>query len=243
MGSRGSDTVIASTAGKKKGKKAAAGRAPRRPAMPRDLIGVLRERIARQEAPPGAKLGELELAREFGVPRTQVREAFSALEQRGLIERIPNRGAIVARLDPEQVYQIYDTREVLEGLCVRLATQNAARESWQDLVDLFKGPMRKYVDKGDFDSFIAGYALFRQRSIAAAHNPVLAQMLDSFYEKTQVLIRRIIILPERARQGLREHTAVLEAMRRGDADAAESLRRETMRSAKAWLRRYQKFVL
>jgi DNA-binding GntR family transcriptional regulator len=209
----------------------------------RKLIDVLRERIARQEAPPGAKLREHELALEFGVPRTQIREAFSALEQRGLIERIPNRGAIVARLDPSQVFHIYDVREVLEGLCVRLATNNVPKESWQDLLDLFTGPMREYVEQGDFDAFVSGYEKFRQRSIEAAQNPVLAQMLDSIYEKTQVLIRRIIILPERARQGLREHVAVLEAMRRGDADAAESLRRENMRSAKDVLQRFQKYVL
>jgi DNA-binding GntR family transcriptional regulator len=207
------------------------------------LIDILRERIARQEAAPGAKLGEAELSVEFGVPRTQVREAFSALEQRGLIERIPNRGAIVARLDPAHVFHIYDTREVLEGLCVRLATSNAAKESWQDLLDLFKGPMQRYVEKSDFDAFLTGYAQFRARSIEAANNPVLAQMLDSIYEKTQVLIHRIIILPGRAEQGLREHVAVLEAMRRGDAEAAEALRRENMRSAKACLRNFQKYVL
>ena len=68
-------------------------------------------------------------------------------------------------------------------------------------------------------------------------------MLDSIYEKTQVLIRRIIILPGRAQQGLREHVAVLEAMNRGDADAAEALRRENMRSAKACLQNFQKYVL
>lgn len=207
------------------------------------LIEVLRERIARQEAAPGAKLGEVELSLEFGVPRTQVREAFSALEQRGLIERIPNRGAIVARLDPANVFHIYDTREVLEGACVRLATLNVPNESWQDLLDLFKGPMQRYVEENDFDAFLTGYAQFRERSLEAANNPVLAQMLDSIYEKTQVLIHRIIILPGRAQQGLREHVAVLEAMRRGDADAAEGLRRENMRSAKACLRNFQKYVL
>jgi DNA-binding GntR family transcriptional regulator len=207
------------------------------------LIEALRERIARQEAAPGAKLGEAEISLEFGMPRAQVREAFSALEQRGLIERIPNRGAIVARLNPASVFHIYDTREVLEGLCVRLATQNAPNESWQDLLDLFKGPMQGFVEKSDFDAFLTGYAQFRARSIEAAQNPVLEQMLDSIYEKTQVLIRRIIILPGRARQGLREHVAVLQAMRHGNAEKAEALRRENMRSAKACLQNFQKYVL
>ena len=126
---------------------------------------------------------------------------------------------------------------------MRLATQNVAPQAWQDLVELFQGPMVQHVEDSDFDAFIAGYELFRRRSLSAAANPVLTQMLDSIYEKTQVLIRRIIILPGRAKVGLQEHQSVLDAMRRGDAEAAENLRRANMRSAKDCLARYQKYVL
>ena len=210
---------------------------------PVDLVAALRTRIASQEVPPGAKLRENELAAEFHVPRTRVREAFVTLEQLGLIERIPNRGAVVTRLDASQLRHIYDLREVLEGLCVRLATQNVAPEHWQDLVDLFGAPMQQHVDASDFDAFLAGYARFRRRTIDAAANPPLALALDSITEKTQVLIRRAIILPGRAALGLGQHRAVLAAMRRGDASAAEDLRRENMRSAKEFLLRYEKYVL
>jgi DNA-binding GntR family transcriptional regulator len=208
-----------------------------------ELLNILRERIARQEVPPGSKLREQEVAEEFDVPRTLIREVFSALEQRGLIERIPNRGAVVMRLDLSQIFHIYDVREVLEGLCVRLATENAQPESWQDLVDLFAGPMAGYVADSNFDAFLAGYELFRRRVVAAAANPVLAEMLDSIWDKTHVLIRRIIILPGRPQQGLEEHLAVLHAMRRGDAAGAEELRRRNMRSAKETLTRYQKYLM
>lgn len=208
-----------------------------------DLQKILRERIARQEIAPGAKLGENELSKEFGVPRAIVRETLCALEQRGLIERIPNRGAVVARLDLSQVFEIYDTREVLEGLCARLATQNVPPESWQDLVEMFDGPMQDHVAKGEYEAFLAGYGLFRRRLLEAAANPVLSNMLDTIYEKTQAVIRRIMILPGRAEVGLNEHRAVLAAMRRGDAEEAERLRRLNMRSAKDCLKRYQNFVL
>src|SRR5262247_156820 len=128
-----------------------------------DLLDALRQRIARQDVPPGAKLREHELASEFGVPRTRIREVFGALESRGLIERIPNRGAVVMRLDSDHVFQLYDVREVLEGLCVRLATENVAPVSWQDLVEHFNGPMAGFVRDGDFDAYIAGYEQLRQR--------------------------------------------------------------------------------
>ncbi len=208
-----------------------------------DVLSTLRERIARYELPPGSKLNEYELAKEFDVPRTRIRDVFTALEQRGLIERIPNRGAMVARLEPQQVFHIYDMREVLEGLCARLACQNADPASWQDLLDQFSGPVEEAVKNGDFEAYTEIYDSFRRRCIDAAANPVLAQALDNIYEKTQVLIRRIIILPGRGEIGVREHRAVLDAMRCGDCDAAEQLRRANIRNAKAFLARYIKYVL
>src|SRR3954463_14717008 len=109
------------------------------------LLPELRERIARHALPPGTKLPENDLAREFGVSRAKVRDAFGALEQRGLIQRIPNRGAVVARLDLSQVFEIYAVREMLEGLCVRLSVERVKPQSWQDLVQLFGRPMEAIV--------------------------------------------------------------------------------------------------
>jgi len=208
-----------------------------------DITQLLRQRIAMHEIPPGSKLRENELALQFGIARARVREALAVLEQRGLVERIPNRGAMVMRLELSQVAQLYDVREVLEGLCARLATVKGDRAVWQAALAHFKGPMARYVAEGDIDSYIAGYEAFRRQLIDGACNPVLAGMLDSILERTQALIRRIIILPGRAETGLKQHTAMLEAMLRGDADEAERLRRENMRSAKAYLERYQKYIL
>ncbi len=208
-----------------------------------DVLQVLRERIARQDIAPGAKLREHELAEEFGVPRTRIREVLGALESRGLIERIPNRGAIVSRLDLGQAFNLYDVRAVLEGLCVRQATQNMPPETWQEFVDLFGAPMDKFVEAGDFDAFLACYERFRLRFIECARNPVAAQMLDSIYEKTHVVIRRIVILPGRAQKGLADHRATVAAMRAGDAAKAERLKRANLEGAKEYLLRFQKYVL
>jgi DNA-binding GntR family transcriptional regulator len=208
-----------------------------------DLLRVLRERIARHEYPPGAKLLENELAGEFGVSRARVREAFGALESRGLIRRIPNRGAEVVRLDLSQMFAIYEVREMLEGLCVRLAVQNTRPESWQDLVALFGRPMELHVKRAEFEEYIAKLELLRRRTIEAAGNPVLADMLDSINDKTREIMRRIIILPGRAAEGLKQHRAVLAAMRKGDADLAERLKRGNIRSSREYLERFQGFIL
>jgi DNA-binding GntR family transcriptional regulator len=208
-----------------------------------DIVQILRERIARQDVAPGAKLGEQELAAEFAVPRTRIREVLGMLESRGLIDRIPNRGAVVSRLELDHVFHLYDVRQVLEGLCVRLATENAPPETWDEFVDLFGTPMEEFVKAGDFDAFIVVYERFRSCIIEWARNPMAARMLDSIYEKTNVIIRRIIILPGRALEGLSEHRAVVAAMRAGDAEQAERLKRLNLQNAKETLRRFQKYVL
>jgi DNA-binding GntR family transcriptional regulator len=219
-----------------------------RPVQPRAhgaaaLLPALRERIARHALPPGAKLLESELAREFGVSRARVRDAFGALEQRGLIRRIPNRGAVVARLDLSQVFEIYAVREMLEGLCVRLAVERVKPQAWQDLVQLFGRPMEVIVKRGDFEEYIANLDRLRGRTLEAAGNSVLADMLDSINDKTREIQRRIIILPGRAAEGLQQHRAVLAAMRKGAALKAEELRRANIRSSREYLERFQSFVL
>lgn len=216
---------------------------PRRAEM--DIVQALRERISSHTIAPGAKLQEAVLAKEFGVSRTRVREALTELEFRGLIKRIPNRGAEVARLDLTQVFEIYDAREALEGMAVRLATEKAPPETWQEWVELLRegGPMQKLLDKGDVEGYFVVYERMRRRIIDAAENPVLAGMLDSILEKTRVIMRRVQILPGRAAAGLAEHRAFMTAMRAGDAERAEQLRRANIRSAIETLKRYRNFIL
>lgn len=207
------------------------------------IVEVLRGRIASQDIPPGAKLGETELAEEFGVPRTRIRDALNALEQRRLVERIPNRGAMVTRLDLLQVFYIYDLREVMEGLAARLATEKAPPERWQKELELFEGPVKDLIARNELDPYIERYEALRSTILDAAGNPLLREMLDTIWEKTQVLIRRILILPGRAETGRQQHVEMLRAMADGDAEKAEELRRIGLRSAKAQVEKYQKYIL
>lgn len=205
-------------------------------------LETLRERIATHALPPGSKLRESDLSDEFGISRARVRELLGTLERRGLIERIPNRGAVVNRLDPKQAYELFDIREVLEGLCVRLATKNAPPETWQVFIDRLGDATLTRVRAGDVQPYIDVIEALRARTIEAAHHALAAALLADIHDRTRVLIRRILILPGRAEQGLKETRLYLAAMRRGDAEEAERLKRANIRSAREWLARYQSFV-
>ncbi|MEM9684684.1 MAG: GntR family transcriptional regulator [Pseudomonadota bacterium] len=207
-----------------------------------DVFGILRERLSSHALPPGSRLREQDLASEFGVSRARIREAFGALEQRGLIERIPNRGAVVVRLDPRQIYDIYDVRRVLESYVARLAAERAAAGAWDDLIELFDRPLEAALANGDFDAYLAGLVTLHSRMIDCADNQILADMLDLIGDKTRFITRRVVILPGRAELGLKLHRRLLKALARGDADAAEEEMRQILSGAREFLERFHDYV-
>ncbi len=207
------------------------------------VLEELRRRIVNHDLPPGTRLREHDLAREFDVSRARIRDAFGILEERGLIERIPNRGAVVTRLEVERVYELFEVREVLEAQMVRLATEKAPPETWDELIEVFGESMDGTLARHDLDAYAEAIYLFRGRCLAAAENEVLSNLLDSLYDRTQASIRRLVLVPGRAQEGRRQHQEILAAMRAGEADKAERLKRENIRSARAWFQDYQEYLL
>jgi len=207
------------------------------------VLEDLRRRIVSHDLPPGTRLREQDLAGEFGVSRARIRDAFGILEERGLIERIPNRGAIVTRLQVEHINELFEVREVLEAQMVRLATEKAPPETWDELIEVFGSAMDGTLERHDLDSYAEAIELFRQRCLEAADNEVLSNILDGLYDRIHALIRRLILVPGRAAEGRRQHQDILKAMRAGKAEKAERLKRENIRNAMAWFRDYQKYLL
>lgn len=196
-----------------------------------------------REILPGTKLKEMVLAEEFGVSRTRIRQALSVMEARGLVERIPNQGALVSVLDAASLFKIYDVFEMLEGLCVRLAVQNAPPKSWSDLVDVFGPDLKKDIGDGNCERMYQAVKIYRTRVIDAADNPTLRDFLTSIWDKTEFMIRRTLILPGRAEQSFKDHVQIVAAMQAGDAYGAERLKFDSMREAREVLEKYQQFVL
>src|SRR5262249_57337175 len=82
---------------------------------------VIRESILAGRIPAGARIGEVDLARQLSVSRTPIREALSRLAAEGLVELSPNRGARVASWTPEQLREIFEVRLRLEPYAVSQA--------------------------------------------------------------------------------------------------------------------------
>ena len=107
---------------------------------------------------------------------------------------------------------------------------------------------RRLLTRGGFfspslDGYVHGYEIFSRRLIDAACSPPPAELLDRLNDTTIVFGRRILLATDRTEHALRDHRAVLSALKRGDGPAAEQLRRLTIANVRAAVERYQGFVL
>lgn len=208
-----------------------------------EIVSDLRQKIASQTILPGTRIPEDEMALMYQIPRAKAREALAALEDRGLITRIPNRGAVVCTVDMEATYHLYQVREVLDGLAVRLATQNVPASHWDDISEMFGEPFETSLRLGDMDTHLTIIETFRERVKLAANNPVLFDMMDRLHDRTHVTLRRVALLPGRAEHGMAQYRSVLEAIRSGNSDQAEARIRELNQAAREYIERYKNYVI
>ncbi len=92
------------------------------------LCEKIEEQIVTGALRPGARLDEQELAAEFGVSRTPIREALIQLASAGLVDTRPRRGAVVAEIEPHRLCEMFDVMAELEAMCARLAARRITED-------------------------------------------------------------------------------------------------------------------
>lgn len=183
---------------------------------------------------PGDRLPEDRLATMLGVSRTPLREAFRMLEEEGLVAVSTGRGVEVVRLDTEEASDLYDVREVLDGLAARRAADRIRPESLQELLRLVD-TMHKVLAVGDFDGWLQCNVRFHEAVAEASGNRRLLRLLPAIRVTVQMFHPILASDESRPNDALREHETILAAIRRRDGEAAEAAARMHIRNAKAML--------
>jgi DNA-binding GntR family transcriptional regulator len=208
-----------------------------------EILTEISKRITDREIPQGAKLIEQDFSREFGVSRSMIRGVLSELETQGLVKKLPNKGTVVCKIDPDSLFEILEIREVLEGLSARLAARKTKAQDWKDLEKKFGESGDLMVENKQYEEYLSLITEFRKRTVKAAQNDELSRLINSIYAKIRIVQRRIIILPGRIEEGIMEHREVLKAIMKGDPTMAEDMKRKNLRSALEHLKKYEKWVL
>ncbi|HEY0213392.1 MAG TPA: GntR family transcriptional regulator [Paenirhodobacter sp.] len=189
--------------------------------MPKDAYTMILEAIDGGIYRPGDRLVESDLAERFGVSRTPVREALQRLETQSMLAR-DGRSLIVASLDHNQLAELYVVRAELEALAAGLAAKHAAPEEvrvLQDMVD------RDWEQATDAFELAKSNKLFHRQIHLASHNRYLVQQLDLVHRSMALLANTSLAADGRRDAALREHQAIVDAIRNGDeAGAAAALR-------------------
>ncbi len=201
------------------------------------VFDQIRTAIVKGELPPGSKVNEPQLSKQYGISRGPLREAIRRLEGCKLVEITPNIGAKVISLNVNQAIEIYEIRESLEGLACRLAAEKANEEDCSKLRDLLANHEQQiqsengrlyYQKEGDLD--------FHYLIVQLSGNTRLFNFLcDELYHLLRLYRMQTSSSPARPVQAFKEHHQIVDAIENGDAELAELLMRRHIASAKETL--------
>lgn len=202
-----------------------------------EVAAELRQGILTGEYPPGARLLQEQLADEYDVSRTPIREAIRILEREALVITDERSGAVrVVQRDPQNLIAAYELREVIDGLAARLAS-SARHEELSPLLESALQEQQRILGEGwSPDAWTQANTRFHGVLVAAANNPYL-QSLEPFLAMTSQVFRPMSVLGRnRAHTAYNEHRAIAESVLAGEVERAERLAREHIRTTSVALR-------
>lgn len=184
---------------------------------------LLKHKIATLELPPSSVINEQELMEELDIGRTPIREALRRLEVENLVTIVPRRGTFVSGLSITDLQALAEVRQELEGLAARLAAGRASDEQLEQMEVLFEG-FDRVVSQGGNEALMDRDKRFHYLVYEAADNKFLEDMLDQLYTLSLRLwyISLDKLSSQAMKEAIEEHLEIIEALREGDSDKAES---------------------
>jgi GntR family transcriptional regulator, transcriptional repressor for pyruvate dehydrogenase complex len=200
------------------------------------IVQQIEESIRKGELTEGSQLpAERDLATQFGVSRTAVREAIKALQEKGLVDAFPGRGTFVTngtsnsmRRSLDRIIKsgetdgwayLVEVREILEPEIAALAAQRAKEQdiaTMQEAVNVMDQAGR------DAEAFIEADLDFHLALAEAAANPIVLSLIDSIVGLLREQRLRIFRIGGGPERGQHHHKRILDAIKRHDAPGARA---------------------
>lgn len=187
---------------------------------------MLKSMIITREILPGKKISEETLAQVIGVSRTPIREALFRLENEGIVKIIPRRGAFVIQQSKENIIEILQIRELLEGLVVRLVTPLLEESDIRELRSCLDKLRATPEQERHVIEYTDSELEFHDLLLRKCPNQMLRQIMAMVNARLQIIRLRTVVLPGRAQKSLDEHAGILEQIEKGKAADAELLMRK-----------------
>lgn len=193
-----------------------------RAALHEQVASRLRQMLVENRIVPGAKLNERELSEVLKVSRTPLREAIKMLAAEGLVELLPNRGAIAVELSETDVLNTFEVMAGLEAQSGELAAQRIT-EAELDEIKAMHYEMLAAWTRRDLPSYYRLNAAIHRAINSAAKNPVLTATYNQVNARLQALRFRSNQDGEKWNAAVKEHEAMIDALTRRDAPAMRAV--------------------
>ena len=202
------------------------------------VFQTLRQSILSGILQPGERLMELQLAHQLGVSRTPVREAIRRLEQEGLAQTLPRRGAIVADITRTDLEDVLEVRMALEVLAVQKACRAITQEQIRKLQKT-AGEFEQCIEREDITAAALSDELFHEIIVESTGNRRLLQLLQNL--RSQLYRYRLEHLknPSSHPELIREHKLILDALNKHDEALAEEAIRTHITKQKETILEYK----
>ena len=182
----------------------------------------LRTLLVEGRIPPGAKLNERELAAALQISRTPLREAIKMLASEGLVDLLPNRGAVAVKLTEADVVHSFELLAELEGLAGELAAQRISVGALDELHAKHYEMLACHARR-DLSGYYKLNALIHGGIGEAAANPVLASTCAKANARVQAMRFRTNQNEAKWQRAVLEHTQMLEALDSRDGPALRAV--------------------
>jgi DNA-binding GntR family transcriptional regulator len=188
---------------------------------------------------PRERLIEQDLSDLFHTHRGDVRLALFELEKKGLVERIPNRGAMVRGLTPHEVKEIYAVREELEVMAVRIIPLPVAAADISRL-EALQREHAAAIEKGEMLTVFYSNLRFHQALFGLCGNACLIETIDLLAQKVYGIRSYANAFPQSLDRARRDHLDMIKALRSSRRDELIELNRRHLRpSPEAYIRAYE----
>lgn len=184
---------------------------------------AIRQKILDNVWAAGFQALESELALELGMSRTPVREACIRLANEGLVAVVPRHGIRVLPVSPSDMREIYEILTSLESTAAELVARS--QPSAQELAPLEKASsdMENALKRDDLDGWAEADERFHRQLVQMCGNAKLAAIVFNVWDRSHRARMVTLRLRPRPVNSTREHRAIVQAIRRGDAAAAGAL--------------------
>ncbi|WP_332774664.1 GntR family transcriptional regulator [Polaromonas sp.] len=193
-----------------------------RAALHEQVAHRLRQMLVENRIPPGAKLNERELSEVLNVSRTPLREAIKMLAAEGLVELLPNRGAIAVELTEADVLNTFEVMAGLEAQSGELAAQRITDAELAEIKAMHYEMLAAYTRR-DLPAYYRLNASIHGAINAAAKNPVLTATYNQINARLQALRFRSNQDGEKWKDAVKEHEQMIEALGTRNASAMRAV--------------------